>query len=154
MNLIHHRGSLFDAPPDALLAHAVNCKGVWGYGIAKQFKERFPDEFKAYQLLCQVHKDALVGTARILSPRVAVLFCSRGYGKQKDSQEDILNYITYAARDLIWKGRGQAAEYSGPVHMPRICSGAFKVPWSSVEARLKSILELMPSLDSWHVWTP
>ncbi|KAK4904538.1 ADP-ribose 1''-phosphate phosphatase, partial [Elasticomyces elasticus] len=33
-------GSLFDSPDGSALIHACNCMGVWGSGIANDFRER------------------------------------------------------------------------------------------------------------------
>lgn len=41
-------GDMFEESADALV-NAVNCVGVMGRGVALQFKERFPDNFKAYK---------------------------------------------------------------------------------------------------------
>lgn len=47
------KGNLFDANTDALV-NAVNTVGVMGKGIALQFKERFPQNFKVYHTACKV----------------------------------------------------------------------------------------------------
>ena len=44
-------GDIFQAKVD-LLVNPVNCEGVAGKGLAKQFKERFPRNFKNYRTLC------------------------------------------------------------------------------------------------------
>lgn len=44
-------GDLLDDDADVLV-NAVNCVGVMGAGIAKQFKVRFPAAFQAYKQAC------------------------------------------------------------------------------------------------------
>lgn len=44
-------GNLFDSPAQVWV-NPVNCEGVMGKGIAKQFKERFPAMFADYQFYC------------------------------------------------------------------------------------------------------
>lgn len=44
--------NIFDSDCDALV-NPVNCVGVMGAGLAKQFKERFPDMYKAYEGRCR-----------------------------------------------------------------------------------------------------
>lgn len=51
--LIERDMSIFDSPRGSVLAHGCNTVGVWGAGIAKPFKERFPDTFKFYSLVCK-----------------------------------------------------------------------------------------------------
>ncbi|WP_370677136.1 macro domain-containing protein [Pleomorphomonas sp. PLEO] len=48
------RTSLFDSPAQTLV-NTVNVVGVMGKGIALEFKERYPDMFRAYKKLCDSH---------------------------------------------------------------------------------------------------
>ena len=41
-------GNIFESDAEALV-NAVNCVGVMGRGIALQFKNKYPENFKAYQ---------------------------------------------------------------------------------------------------------
>lgn len=50
--LIYQTGDLLDSPAQALV-NTVNCEGVMGKGIAYQFKQRYPENFKDYQRACQ-----------------------------------------------------------------------------------------------------
>ncbi len=45
------KGDLFESHADALV-NTVNCVGVMGKGIALQFKERFHENFMAYEEAC------------------------------------------------------------------------------------------------------
>ena len=44
-------GDLFDVKR-GIIAHQVNCWGVMGSGVAKQFKERFPVSYEYYRQDC------------------------------------------------------------------------------------------------------
>ena len=46
------KGNLLSAHTEALV-NTVNTVGVMGKGIALQFKERYPDNFKAYVIACK-----------------------------------------------------------------------------------------------------
>ncbi|KAL2853363.1 hypothetical protein BJY01DRAFT_259108 [Aspergillus pseudoustus] len=46
------QGDLFQAPENAALIHACNCKGSWGSGIAASFKSKYPAAFKVYKAFC------------------------------------------------------------------------------------------------------
>ncbi|EXJ83673.1 hypothetical protein A1O1_07297 [Capronia coronata CBS 617.96] len=64
-------GDIFDAPDRAVIVHAVNCQGVWGYGIAAQLKKAFPAAYRVYRSYCQ-HGSApwdLVGTSLLIPPQ-------------------------------------------------------------------------------------
>lgn len=43
--------SIFNGNYQAIV-NPVNCVGVMGAGLAKQFKSRYPDNFKSYKTLC------------------------------------------------------------------------------------------------------
>ncbi|MBO9122212.1 MULTISPECIES: macro domain-containing protein [unclassified Rhizobium] len=49
--LVYRRTDLFSSPAQTLV-NTVNCVGVMGKGIAKEFKEREPDMFAAYKRIC------------------------------------------------------------------------------------------------------
>ena len=45
-------GDVLAADADALV-NTVNCVGVMGKGIALQFKQAFPDNFRGYERACE-----------------------------------------------------------------------------------------------------
>lgn len=49
--LIYHRTNLLDSNAQTLV-NTVNCVGVMGKGIAAEFKQRYPEMFKAYRRIC------------------------------------------------------------------------------------------------------
>ncbi|KAJ9614761.1 ADP-ribose 1''-phosphate phosphatase [Knufia peltigerae] len=101
-------GDIFDAPDRAVIVHAVNCQGVWGYGVAAHLKKRLPHAYIVYQAYCtQAQRPYdILGTCLLIPPQkedyskvakknqtesvserpvkrlwVACLFTSIGYGK-------------------------------------------------------------------------
>jgi len=50
-----HQGSIFDAPVQALV-NAVNTEGIMGAGLAKEFRERFPEAYEDYRRACERHE--------------------------------------------------------------------------------------------------
>ncbi len=53
--LTYVKGNLFDSPAKVLV-NTVNTVGVMGKGIAKTFKEIYPEMFRRYQQLCESHQ--------------------------------------------------------------------------------------------------
>ena len=45
------KGNIFDSECDALV-NPVNCVGVTGAGLAKQFKEKYPMAYYSYRSAC------------------------------------------------------------------------------------------------------
>ncbi len=127
---------LFKAPKDQLLVHACNCQGVWGSGVAKQFKSNFYEEWRLYRAMCTAYSEEesfLVGRALIVN-QVGCLFTSKNYGEKVDPPQLILENTEKALQDLISKTTMKIA-------MPKINSGLFKVPWEQTLA----ILEKFPN---------
>lgn len=52
MAVVITKGDLFESGADALV-NTVNCVGVMGKGIAKEFKRRYPEMFTEYAKLCK-----------------------------------------------------------------------------------------------------
>lgn len=148
----HHKGSLFDAPKGSFVGHACNCQGVWGSGIAVEFKKRFKKSWDLYRETCMANlisqtPKRLLGTAYATAERdygVVCLFTSFDYGKNVDSPEDILESTYLAINDLAMM-YPEITE----LHIPRINSGLFKVPWERTEEILMKAQGI-----TFHVWTP
>lgn len=133
----YNKGSLFKAPVGTILAHACNCKGVWGSGIAVEFKKRFPDVFQEYADDCGRFGDQLAGHAKVYRAKdydVACLFTSRGFGEQRDDAFKILEYTQTAVDELIVYAKVVGRE----IDMPKINSGRFAVPWEKTAELLNT----------------
>ena len=50
--IIFKKGNIFDSECQTLV-NTVNCEGVMGAGIAKQFKQKYPEMFNEYKLACK-----------------------------------------------------------------------------------------------------
>lgn len=48
-------GNLLESDAEALV-NPVNCVGIMGAGLAKQFKDKYPDMFDRYKELCRQGK--------------------------------------------------------------------------------------------------
>ncbi|KAJ5100012.1 ADP-ribose 1''-phosphate phosphatase [Penicillium argentinense] len=49
-------GDLFGAPQGSCLIHACNPQGVWGAGIAKVFKQKYPAAYECYKESCNEYQ--------------------------------------------------------------------------------------------------
>ena len=91
------RGDLFKAPAEALV-NTVNCVGVMGKGIALQFKQTFPENFKAYKQACS-RGEVEPGKMFVFDrggldlkpgePRYLIGFPTKRHWKEKSKVEDI-----------------------------------------------------------------
>lgn len=156
--IIYKKGSLFDAPRDSILVHAVNCQGVWGSGIAKEFANRFPESYLAYKKFCQI-PNFNAGQALVLGReneyRVGCLVTSFNYGQQKDSKETILENTKNALLDIFgvtgklncWIGEDEE------IHSCKFNSGLFGVPWNESEKVLLDVMEEIGYTRNWTIWS-
>lgn len=103
--VVVHEGDLFaNAPERSVLVHACNTVGVWGSGIAAEFKRRYPDAFRVYHEACLKMGEDLLGTCLLIPAGerdVACLFTSKRYGKAVDPPETVLKSTRNAVRDLL-----------------------------------------------------
>lgn len=151
--ILNKKGSLFDAPPGSMLIHAVSTKSVWGSGIAKQFKARFPESFEFYKEICAEEKERLLGTF-IEGPeengyRVVNLVTSIDYGTNKDPKEKIIE-STKSTLKLFFAIHKNGMH--GEIHSCKFNSGLFGVPWNETEKILIEELDKAGCTLPWTVW--
>jgi O-acetyl-ADP-ribose deacetylase (regulator of RNase III) len=80
-------GDILAADTEALV-NTVNCVGVMGRGIALQFKNAFPENFKAYAAACE-RKEVQPGqmfvfdTGQLTNPRYIINFPTKRHWRQE-----------------------------------------------------------------------
>lgn len=152
MPLVYKKGSLFDAPRGSILVHAVSTKSVWGSGIAKEFKKRFPESFKFYKELCKEEGQKLLGTTIFCSEEngylVDNLVTSLSYGEDKDSKNEILKNTRVALESLLLMEQSSSL----PIHSCKFNSGLFEVPWQETEKILLEVMREIGYTQTWTVW--
>lgn len=87
------QGNLLAEKTDALV-NTVNCVGVMGKGIALQFKQTFPDNFKQYKRACDAGevvpgKMFIVPTGTLFNPSYIINFPTKHHWRGKSKLEDI-----------------------------------------------------------------
>lgn len=123
------------------IVNTVNCVGIMGRGLALQFKNKFPQNFKEYQLAC-TNKEVQLGkmfvhqTGQLINPKYIINFPTKGHWKQNSKIEDISNGLD----DLITI----IEKYSiKSIAIPPLGSGLGGLDWNQVkkliEEKLKNI---------------
>lgn len=100
------KGNLLTAPVEALV-NTVNTEGVMGKGIALQFKQAYPDMFKAYENACktnevklgQMHIYDLGGLAG--GPRWIINFPTKGHWRSKSQLIDIKSGLQDLVQTIV-----------------------------------------------------
>lgn len=159
IRVVYRTGSIFESPPaETLLIHSCNCKGIWGKGIAAEFKQRYPKAFQMHSDFCKPHKPReLLGKSMLLPPvesqvpkgeerhhYIGCLFVKESYGSPKnDVERESIKDATKLAMQQLLEGlveqRKAGSMYVQEIRMPKINSGIFQVEWEETAAILESM---------------
>jgi len=87
------QGDILTADVEALV-NTVNCVGIMGRGIALQFRNAFPDNFRAYQAACkrgevQPRRMFVFDTNQLTNPRHIINFPTKRHWRGKSRLADI-----------------------------------------------------------------
>jgi len=138
------KGNILDSKTQALV-NTVNTVGVMGKGIALQFKERFPQNFKAYQKAC---KEGLVKTGKMFVFREADLDGEKIIinfpTKQEWYRKSQYSYIEEGLKDLARVIRGQGIQ---SIAIPPLGCGHGGLNWEKVNALITKYLHGLEGVE-------
>lgn len=137
--MIEYRyGDILHADTEAII-NTVNCVGVMGRGIALQFKNAYPDNFKAYAKACKAEqvkpgKMFVFETRQLTGPRYIINFPTKRHWKGKSRMEDIVSGL----EDLI-----QVIEDNNirSIAIPPLGSGLGGLEWQEVKPLIESAVQ-------------
>ncbi len=126
------------------IVNTVNCVGVMGRGIALQFKNAWPENFKAYEAACQREEVQpgrmfVFDTGQLTLPRFIVNFPTKRHWRGKSRIEDIETGLS--ALVAVIKERGIRS-----IAIPPLGSGLGGLAWSDVLPRIESALAALPAV--------
>ena len=129
------QGDLFDERAQALV-NPVNCVGVMGKGIALQFKEKFPDNFKEYAQACrwnrvQPGRMFVFETYRPQAPQYIINFPTKRHWRDSSRMDD----IEAGTLALVQEIRDRRI---GSIAIPALGSGLGGLDWKRVRRILES----------------
>lgn len=87
------QGNILEAEAEALV-NTVNCEGYMGKGIALQFKQAWPENFRAYERACHAHevqpgKMFVVPTGRMMNPKYIINFPTKRHWRGASRIADV-----------------------------------------------------------------
>jgi O-acetyl-ADP-ribose deacetylase (regulator of RNase III) len=138
MAMIEFRtGDIFSADVGALV-NTVNCVGVMGRGIALQFKNNFPANFKAYAAACardevQPGKMFVFETGTLTNPEFIINFPTKRHWRGKSRMEDIDAGLKALVEEIRNRGIRSIA-------IPPLGSGLGGLDWANVRPRIEDAL--------------
>lgn len=136
-------GDILQCEAEALV-NTVNCVGIMGRGIALQFKNMYPGNFKAYAAACQ-RGDVQPGsmfvfeTGQLTPPHFIINFPTKRHWRGKSRLEDIDAGLVDLARVIRERGIRSIA-------IPPLGSGLGGLDWQQVRPRIERALSALPDV--------
>lgn len=130
-------GDILHADVEALV-NTVNCVGIMGRGIALQFKNAYPDNFRAYEAAC-ARKEVQPGrmfvfeTHELGGPKFIINFPTKRHWRGKSRIEDIEAGLTALTAEIRDRGIQSIA-------IPPLGSGLGGLNWADVRPRIEAAL--------------
>jgi O-acetyl-ADP-ribose deacetylase (regulator of RNase III) len=139
------QGNLLEFDAEALV-NPVNCVGVMGKGLALQFKNAFPDNFRQYKKACDAKEVRpgqmfTIATGSILNPRYIINFPTKRHWKDPSRLKDIeagLQALITELKDSSIKS----------VAIPSLGCGHGGLDWATVRPMIIEALSKVPDVDA------
>src|SRR5271165_6170982 len=134
MAVIEYRtGNILQAEAEAFV-NTVNCVGVMGRGIALQFKDTYPENFKVYVAACdrgevQPGRMFVFETRQITNPKYIINFPTKRHWRGKSRMEDIVAGLRALVEEIRKRGIRSIA-------IPPLGSGLGGLNWVEVRPRI------------------
>lgn len=131
-------GDILRADAEALV-NTVNCVGIMGRGIALQFKNAYPENFRAYEAAC-ARKEVQPGrmfvfeTRELGNPKFIINFPTKRHWRGKSRMEDIEAGLVGLAAEIRDRGIRSIA-------IPPLGSGLGGLNWADVRLRVDAALQ-------------
>ncbi len=138
------QGDILKADADALV-NTVNCVGVMGRGVALQFKQAYPENFRAYAAACK-RGDVQPGRMFVfetgaLTPRLIVNFPAKRHWRVRSRIEDIQSGLDALVEEI----RVRAVK---SVAIPPLGTGLGGLDWREVRPLIEESLARLPNVDA------
>lgn len=120
------------------VVNTVNCVGIMGRGIALQFKNAFPANFKAYEKACKLDQVQpghmfVFENMRLDQPKYIINFPTKRHWKGKSRMEDIDSGLVALAQEI----RSRCIR---SIAIPPLGSGLGGLDWTQVRPRIEKAL--------------
>lgn len=152
--MIEYTGNLFDSE-SAYLGHGVNCQGMMGAGIAKQFRDLFPVNYRVYKRACS-DGSLKPGKALVIpvkdwdyNLRLIVNFASQNQPGPDATYEWLLSSLTSFAKRASEPDR--MTRFGGIIAIPEIGCGIGGLVWDDAVTLVAAVELAYPQIE-FEVW--
>jgi O-acetyl-ADP-ribose deacetylase (regulator of RNase III) len=126
------------------LVNTVNCVGIMGRGVALQFKQAFPENFRAYERACkrgEVEPGRLFvfDTGQLTPPNYIVNFPTKRHWRGRSRIEDIEKGLDALVAEIRLRRIRSIA-------LPPLGTGLGGLPWTAVRARIERAFLALPDV--------
>lgn len=130
-------GDLLQADVEALV-NTVNCVGVMGRGVALQFKNSYPENFKAYAAACaREHVNPgqmfVFETGYLTNPKYIINFPTKRHWRGKSRIEDIESGLDALRKEI-------RSRHIRSIAIPPLGSGLGGLEWRDVRKHIETVL--------------
>jgi O-acetyl-ADP-ribose deacetylase (regulator of RNase III) len=150
MTITLEHGDLLQQNVDAIV-NTVNTVGVMGKGIALQFKQKWPENFKAYAKSCErgevkPGRMFIYDAGGLLRPRYIINFPTKRHWREPSHLEDIDEGLV----DLIKQVREL---HIRSIALPPLGCGNGGLDWNVVRPRIERAFSALPDVEV-HLFAP
>jgi O-acetyl-ADP-ribose deacetylase (regulator of RNase III) len=127
------------------LVNTVNCVGIMGRGIALQFKNAFPENFKSYAAACarevvQPGRMYVFETGTMTNPKYIINFPTKRHWRGKSRMDDIETGLKALVSEI-------ETRHIRSVALPPLGSGLGGLHWPDVRARIQAALSKLKDVE-------
>jgi O-acetyl-ADP-ribose deacetylase (regulator of RNase III) len=137
-------GDLLRQDADAIV-NTVNCVGVMGKGIALQFKQKWPENFRAYERACRlgqvkIGRMFLFDSGGLVRPHFIINFPTKTHWREKSRIE----YIEAGLKDLVAQVKRLGIK---SIALPPLGCGNGGLSWERVRNLISEAFSSLPDVD-------
>jgi len=127
------------------IVNTVNCVGIMGKGIALQFKNKWPDNFRAYEAACKAREVRpgrmfVFDSGGLVKPNYIINFPTKDHWRGKSRIE----YIREGLKDLVARIKQLGIR---SIAVPPLGCGSGGLEWSEVRPMIESAFAGLPELQ-------
>ena len=128
MSIKYTGSSIFEVDAEAIV-NPVNCVGVSGVGLAREFRLRYPENDRAYRQNCRLGRlqpgRALITDTGLGSPKHIVNFPTKRHWQDSSRLDDIRLGLRRLRGELLRRKIRSVA-------LPALGAGLGQLPWNKV----------------------